>query len=365
LVALALQCLLLAVAPQAASADDKTEARALFGQGVEAFGAGKFDAALRAFSEAYRLAPHPSVRVNMANCFRELGKPVEALFNFERFISESGDGAQPERLAEVRNRIAELQKQIGYLKFQVKPSSAQVLVNGQPAHPDANGRVVMAVGRHEVRISAAGHDTEERRLRVRAGKTTVADIKLQRGAPALVETSTDEPTPSEEPPEPSDGSEQEASEFSLDSPRPEPLAYDRLTFGLSTPVLLTGGGAVVLAITATITGVMALGAQADFEAAVDTVNNTPPGSPQQERAQEEGYDHASRADTLAAVTDVLIGAAVVSACAAGALWWLDRPDQPGSQGLEEGDDSELELSKSLVLPWASSKAAGLSLHGSF
>ena len=84
--------------------DEPSSAAELFAAGVRHFEAGEFEDALESFTQAYRLKPHPIVRVNMANCFEELGRPVEAEFNYERFLSESAEqgGASPDQVEEIK-----------------------------------------------------------------------------------------------------------------------------------------------------------------------------------------------------------------------------------------------------------------------
>ena len=91
--------------PTHAQDGDRATARASFQNGVERFEAGDFEAALESFQSAYRLAPHYSVRVNMANCYERLARPIEALFNYERFISEAGENASEEQLQEVDSKV--------------------------------------------------------------------------------------------------------------------------------------------------------------------------------------------------------------------------------------------------------------------
>ena len=84
-----------------AAQDNKAKARALFGEGVAAFDRGDFENALESFTQAYRLAPHPAVRVNMANCYEQLGRYAEATFNYQRFLEESEGNVSPEQRREV------------------------------------------------------------------------------------------------------------------------------------------------------------------------------------------------------------------------------------------------------------------------
>ena len=67
------------VAPTARAQDVRSRAREQFQRGVAAFEAGRYEEALAAFQEAFRLKPHPSVRLNMAACYEKLDRPREAL----------------------------------------------------------------------------------------------------------------------------------------------------------------------------------------------------------------------------------------------------------------------------------------------
>src|SRR5688500_17352087 len=86
-------CLASSLLPAAVRAQDEAErvrARAEFSRGVERFEASDYSGALSAFEEAYRLAPHPTVRLNIATCLEELGRPGEAMVHYERFLAEAG-----------------------------------------------------------------------------------------------------------------------------------------------------------------------------------------------------------------------------------------------------------------------------------
>jgi tetratricopeptide (TPR) repeat protein len=94
----------LAVSPsRGAAQDDTARARTEFQRGVELFQGSDYQRALDAFQEAYRLAPHASVRLNIANCYEQLGRPVEALFHFEH-STISRRPITPRPLSGVRSR---------------------------------------------------------------------------------------------------------------------------------------------------------------------------------------------------------------------------------------------------------------------
>ena len=55
--------------PAAIEAQAEMSAREHFQSGVSAFEAEEFESALASFRDAYRLQPHPTVLVNIANCY--------------------------------------------------------------------------------------------------------------------------------------------------------------------------------------------------------------------------------------------------------------------------------------------------------
>lgn len=92
----------LCVSPTVASAQaPSSEARASFQEGVQNFGARRFAEALVAFGPGLRVRPHPSVMVNIANCYLALEQPLEAISSFERYLHNAAQ-VSPEQRA--RNR---------------------------------------------------------------------------------------------------------------------------------------------------------------------------------------------------------------------------------------------------------------------
>ena len=130
LFALSLVLLSVTFTNQAVAQDDnRAQARENFQSGVEQFESGDYEAALTAFQTAYRLAPHYSVRANMANCYERLGRAVEARENFRLFISEAGERASEEQLADVRASIERLSANIGTLALDVNPPGASIRID--------------------------------------------------------------------------------------------------------------------------------------------------------------------------------------------------------------------------------------------
>ncbi len=105
---------LLAVAPLGAGAanmnagapDTEAVARAKFVEGNLAYDLARFQKALDAYSEAYRLMPLPGFLFNIAQCHRQLGHAERAGFFYRRYLSLSEE--EPSNAPLVRELIAEM-----------------------------------------------------------------------------------------------------------------------------------------------------------------------------------------------------------------------------------------------------------------
>jgi hypothetical protein len=292
--------------------DDKARARALFGDGVSAYEQGNFSVALESFQQAYRLAPHPAVRVNMANCFEQLGRYAEAIFNYERFLDESGSAVAPEQRTEVETAIQRLKGKIGSLVIQTDPADAGVAVDGEPVSRSQAG-VPLASGQHSVRVFKDGFVTAERMVQVEGGGEQRITISLAPEAAAQVEPSPIPALREEVSASASEPAEDPFATTRSDQPaRLRPLMW----ISLGSALLLGAGGAV--------TGVMALGAQHDFDNAVKQSNDPTLAPVARDQARANGLHAADRADVRATVTDVLLAGSALTATTAFVLWLMDR-----------------------------------------
>jgi tetratricopeptide (TPR) repeat protein len=96
---------LLSPAAAAAQAKPETEAKALFAAGREAFDAGRFDAALWRWQEAYDLSARPQLLYNLGLAYDRLGRKREAIAKYEAFVAALPND---EHAAEARARVAAL-----------------------------------------------------------------------------------------------------------------------------------------------------------------------------------------------------------------------------------------------------------------
>ena len=134
----------------ATPADDAARGKIEFEAGARAFQADRYAEALPHFQAAYALSGHrPAAVFALAQCERALDLYDEAIAHFEEFLASSPD---PERVAEIRTRIAQLSE----LRSQAQSKAMAVPALGKAA--GAPGEAPAAPGAE----SLQGSDLVER-----------------------------------------------------------------------------------------------------------------------------------------------------------------------------------------------------------
>lgn len=348
----------LATTAQAQDEGTRARAREHFTQGVALFEARDFQGALEQFQEAYRIAPHPSVRVNMANCYEALGRPLEALHHFEGFLAES-DNPSPQQRREVQAAIRRLQNELGELRLTIAPDGARVtLDNAETRIAPVLEAIMLPVGVHHLEVSMDGFQTDRREISIEGGSTQRVSIRLERGAdPAVAST---EPDPGTEEPATADPVEDPVEETNAVA---DPALQDNLTdddgsgpgwtFTLSTPVIIGGIATVLFAAAMATTGILALDyeAQSDDLAAQYQANPTP-------QIREDGLAATDTANTLSIVSDAFLIGTIAAGAATVFFVIVD--------GMESGDDEMATRPGRVAFGGAATHQGGaVSLSGSF
>lgn len=354
----------LAAATTAAAQDDRERARENFNRGVEHFQAERYDQALEAFQEAYRLAPHPTVRVNMANCYEHLQRPLEAIFHFERFLEESGSGANPRQRREVEDALRGLRRQVGDVTLRVAPDGALVRIDdAETRRSPIMGPVRLVAGPHTIEVSLDGYRSERREVRVRGGGEHTVEVSLRRAEADPEPVTSPDPDPVPDPvagpdPDPvADPAPDPADPAPDPYAAPPPAADDGGGgFHVSTPALIVGGATVALAVGGLASGIVALGANGDFDDAVDRSNDGSLTAAERAEAREDGLDAKDKADRAALVTDILLVTALVGAGVTTYLLLTGSDDDDATAGASD---------RWLATPAVGRRAGGVVLQRSF
>lgn len=301
-----------APAPAAPAAPDgdaaaRAQAKEQFQAGVAAYEAQRYGDALAHFQEAYRIKPHPLVRVNMANCYERLGKPLLAIFHFESFLKESEPNAT--QRGEVTEALRLLRAKISELTLRVTPDGATVTIdNGEQRRSPISEPIQLEAGMHVVEVSLSGYQSQKRDLVLEGGQQTSVEITLERAdAPvAAAPAPLPEPEAALDPGAAQPPAQATNTESVVLASEPTDGASDARTL-MPTIGWITAGASAAMFLGALITGQLALSAEADFEDSRQTARDIAGSTPlEREAAFEDALNAADRADALAATSDVFL-----------------------------------------------------------
>lgn len=322
------------VAPDYASAQ-QAEAREAFQRGVELYSAEQYQEALDAFGEAYRIAPHPSVRVNIANCYDQLGDPVNALRHFERFLEESA-AIDPMQRADIEAAIRRLETQVGELVLEVTPEGTTIeFDDGTQLTAPILETVRIRAGERTLTFTSPLGETRQEMVDVAAQRESVVRISFADSDVVSADGSGNvgggDTTLDEE-------EEDESSRSSK----------------WVTPLIISSAATVAFGATATGFGISALRAESEFDDALATVQS-PNSTPMEvAQARQDGESARDLANRNKVISDIFLGATVVSGVLAVTFLVLHLTSD------DDGESARTHLS-----PVFGRNAAGLSFEQTF
>jgi hypothetical protein len=136
---------------QAALSTDSVGARTHFNEGLASVSRGELEVALREFETAYALKPHYSVLYNIGQAQAALGRSVDAVRTFQRYLVEGGKRLSQARRDEVRDLIATNQAKLGQLRLLGATVSTRVWLDGvELDHTRLGDPLLLGTGKHAV-----------------------------------------------------------------------------------------------------------------------------------------------------------------------------------------------------------------------
>jgi tetratricopeptide (TPR) repeat protein len=311
-------CLGAASRVAAEETENVKRARTLFANGVSAFKDGNLERALQAFEEAYQLRPHPTVLINIAGCYDQMGKPIEAISNYEKFLKET-QGDTPQR-REVKKTLEQLYKKAGAITLNIVPDGSKVLIDRAETKvsPIADP-IHLTVGKHTLTITHEGYGRVERDIDVVEGDKREIWISLDKrleGAEPVVPIAAAPAPAASEPEKPTEveaatpaesrgaGNDKESASSSI----PQKDKPERDSTASGSGVLISGIVTGVLGVGALVCMIAGFGSEAQYDSAVRKY--------QQSRDEQDKSDAEAvgqRADNLWLATGFLAGGTVVSA----------------------------------------------------
>jgi len=176
----ALLALVLTVAgPHAARADGdpRGDARVHYERGIELTERRAYDEALVEFRRAYERSPHFAVLYNIGLCHVALGRPVDALEVFSRYLAEGGAEVPSERRAQVETQIREIEARFAELTITADRAGTEVAVDGRALGRTPLERPVrLPAGAHEISATLDGVPVLKRRIELAEAERRTFDV---------------------------------------------------------------------------------------------------------------------------------------------------------------------------------------------
>jgi len=154
----------------AAGADATAAAREHFQKGLAAYADERFAEAADEFDQAYKLSPAFKLLYNIGQVDVALGRSVEAVDAFDRYLKQGAAAIPEKRRREVAAEIDKQLERIGTISIRTFPDGAEIRIDGglrgrtplpKPARLNA--------GRHTIEAVLSGYTAQSREIDV-AGK---------------------------------------------------------------------------------------------------------------------------------------------------------------------------------------------------
>jgi tetratricopeptide (TPR) repeat protein len=262
------------------------EARTRYERGTQLYNEGDYKLAIIEFNRAYEIAPNYKVLFNIGQVYLQLASYAAARRAFERYLKDGGDEIPEKRRRELARELDSLKNRTAHITIITDVPGAEVLVDGVPV----------------------GTSPIKEPLLVDAGQRTVEARKTGRisASRAVTLAGTDEVKIEFELPE-------QPAPVTATAPPPIAPEKDTVVKVDKTSYVWVGWVATgVFAAGATAVGVATLLFADDLAAERDKITETASGETP-EAKREALADQQSKTRAFAIATDVLIGAAVLTA----------------------------------------------------
>jgi len=179
------------------------EARTAFQEGVRQFAEQHFAEALEAFRRAYRIRPHPSVLVNIANCHVSLEQPQQAVTLFERYLADPSTNITPAQRSEIEQALESARRRLATVTLHIVPAGAEVFLDGDLVGSAPLRRPLQTgPGPHVFEARLAGVGTQQYQARLAAGGQLTITLDLPGGRSYVGSVSPEATAAAMRPPEP-------------------------------------------------------------------------------------------------------------------------------------------------------------------
>lgn len=275
----------------------------------------QYENAVTAYNKAIESSDDVSLNYQLAIAEDKAGNTPNAMKHM-KLVLAAQTGVKADVMKKAQARLDEMSMKVGLVTLTIDPEGTQVSMGGQViGEAPLKEPLVLMPGDVTISLTAVGYQPKDVELKPEAGSESERKISLDPVPVVIKQVVKDEPEPEPEKPNP-----------------PSKL-----------PLYIGAGVTGALVITATVTGIMAVGQHGTF---TDPMANA-----------SDRLDAQSNGRTLAHVTDICIAGGVVAAGFT-AYWYLKKY-KPATAAFSE------RQAKLDVVPWVQPEAGGLVAVGSF
>ena len=200
LLAFLLLCSPLQASKAWAQSDPKAAAHEHYEKGLAAFDDERFQDAADEFEAAYRISPAFAVLYNIGRVNVALGRSVEAVQAFEKYLAQGAAAIPSDRRKEVTVEIDRQRARIGTLTIRTVPASVDVRVDGKLiGKTPLAAPVLVSAGMHTIEALISGYTPQVRELKVEAMARIELELRLDPMAAPETATKPDKPVASPTP----------------------------------------------------------------------------------------------------------------------------------------------------------------------
>jgi tetratricopeptide (TPR) repeat protein len=170
---------------EAAAEQRRTQAKAKYEQGADAYGAGRYKDAAELFLSADKLSPSAPLSFNIARAEEKLGNPAGALRWYRDYLRRSPLVQNAPEVRAAIASLAEILEKGGVQQLTVlsKPEGARVEIDDRPV-VIAPWTLELRPGRHHLSFSRAGYSDAQRDVELSATEPVDVMVKLEKESPA-------------------------------------------------------------------------------------------------------------------------------------------------------------------------------------
>lgn len=141
---------------------------------------GRFRDAVREFFQSNQLAPNPRTAFNIALCFQQLDRPVDAFMMFSEYLASGED--EPERRKMAEEAIAALTPKVARIEVTSEPAGTRIFVNRRELGDYGTTPRVIAMqeGEHKVWVELDGYRLQEATVTAKLGELVQVDLRPER-----------------------------------------------------------------------------------------------------------------------------------------------------------------------------------------